>query len=88
MAARICLLSCAGFMLVMLTAYACCAADGEIIGQTSVFHLVPDAVLIASDPLEEAGVQAFNYFFCLEVFFAIFAVWVKMLLSVFKREVH
>ena len=75
-------------MLVMLTAYACCAADGEIIGQTSVFHLVPDAVLIANDPSEEAGVQAFNYFFCLEVFFGILAVWVKMLLSIFKREVH
>jgi hypothetical protein len=87
MAARICLLSCAGFMLVLLLTYACYAADGEIIGQTSVFHLTPSAVLIANDPSEEAGVQAFNYFFCIELFFGLFAVWLKMLFSVFKREV-
>ena len=74
------------FFLVFIASSAC-AADGEIIGQTSVFHLVPDAVLIANDSSEEAGVQAFNYFFCLEVFFGLLAVWVKMFLSVLKREV-
>lgn len=63
------------------------AADGEIIGRTTVFHLTPSSVLVANDPAEAAGVQAFNYFFCLEVFVALLAVWVRMFISVFKREV-
>jgi hypothetical protein len=87
MAARICLLSCAVFMLVILMTFACYAADGEVIGQTTVFHLTPSPVLVANDPAEAAGVQAFNYFFCLEVFVALLAVWVRMFISVFKREV-
>lgn len=87
MASRIFLLSSAGFLLVMLAAITCFAADGEVIGQTTVFHLVPSAILVANDPAEAAGVQAFNYFFCLEVFVGLLAVWVRMFLSVFKREV-
>lgn len=87
MASRIFLLSSVGFLLVMLAAFTCFAADGEVIGQTTVFHLVPSAVLVANDPAEAAGVQAFNYFFCLEVFVGLLAVWVRMFLSVFKREV-
>ena len=75
-----------GFLIVFVPCFAF-SAEGEVIGQTRVFHLTPASVLIANDPLEEAGVQAFNYFFCLEVFFGLLAVWVKMLLSVLKREV-
>lgn len=63
------------------------AAPGEVIGQTTVFHLEPSAVLIANDPGEAAGVQAFNYFFCLEVFVALLAVWLRMFIGIFKREV-
>lgn len=87
MVARILCLSAAGFFLVMVASICCYAADGEVIGQTTVFHLVPSAVLVAHDPAESAGVQAFNYFFCLEVFVGLLAVWVRMFLSVFKREV-
>lgn len=63
------------------------AADGEVIGQTAVLHLTPSPVLVANDPGEAAGVQAFNYFFCLEVTVALLAVWVRMFINVFKREV-
>lgn len=75
-----------GFLLLCASTPAFCA-EGEVIGQTAVFHLTPAPVLIANDPAETAGVQAFNYFFCLEVFVALLAVWVRMFLSVFKREV-
>lgn len=63
------------------------AAEGEVIGQTSVFHLVPSSVLIANDPGEVAGVQAFNYFFCIELFVGLFAAWLRMFLGLFKKEV-
>ncbi len=75
-----------GFVL-LIAAMPAFAAPGEVIGQTTVFHLEPSAVLIANDPAEAAGIQAFNYFFCLELFVALFAVWVRMFLSIFKREV-
>lgn len=74
-------------LVLLIAAMPAFAAPGEVIGQTTVFHLEPTAVLIANDPAEAAGVQAFNYFFCLEVFVALLAVWVRMFLSVFKREV-
>lgn len=74
-------------LVLLIAAMPVFAAPGEVIGQTTVFHLEPAAVLIANDPAEAAGVQAFNYFFCLEVFVALLAVWVRMFLSIFKREV-
>ena len=66
------------------------ADDGQVIGQTTVFHITPSAFLVATDETDAtqvAGVQAFNYFFSLEVFVALLAVWVRMFISVFKREV-
>lgn len=75
-----------GCLLICCTAPAF-AADGEVIGHTAVLHLTPSPVLIAADPAEAAGVQAFNYFFCLEVAVALVAVWAKMFISVFKSEV-
>lgn len=75
-----------GFLVVFVPCFAF-SAEGEVIGKTSVFHLVPDAILVANDPAESAGVHAFNYFFCLEFFVGLLAVWVKMFLAIFKKEV-
>ena len=62
-------------------------AVAGVIGETTTFSLVPAPVLTTTDPAEAAGVQAFNYFFTIEIFFGLVAVWVRLALSLFKREV-
>jgi len=61
----------------------------NIIGQTTVFNLTPASILVAQtdDPTEQAGVAAFNYFFTIQLFVGLCAAWVRMTLSIIKKEV-
>ena len=75
------------FCIIFFAACSSFAADGEVIGRTTVFHLVHDSFLVANDPGEVVGVQAFNYFFSIELFCGLFACWIKMFLATLKKEV-
>jgi hypothetical protein len=51
------------------------------IGSTSIFSLEPLQVL-TTDPVEYG--QAFNFFFSIEVFFGLFALFIRLILRVFR----
>ena len=69
--------------LLILLVPACSWAEG-VIGLDKEFHILPIKFLIAKTSEEEPYVLAFNYFFTLEIFVGLFALWLRLVVRPFR----
>lgn len=59
-------------------------ASAGILGPTDVVTL-PVLPFLSGDSAYQTYFDTFNYFFSLEIYCGLIAVWVKMIINVFKR---
>ena len=60
------------------------AEAGSVIGQSRMFSLTPMDVLKAENTEMEPYCQVFNYFFTIQIFFGLFALWLRIVFRVFR----
>ena len=69
--------------LLFLLVPACSWAEG-VIGVDKEFHILPIKFLIAKTSEEEPYVLAFNYFFTIELFVGLLALWLRWCMRVMR----
>ncbi len=74
--------------LATLTAFETVVPDvaeaGKVIGQSRRFKLAPMEVLKPETPEMQPYCQTFNYFFTIQMFFGLFALWLRIVIGVFR----
>lgn len=78
-----------GFTLACLTAAlllfaSCDPVFAATIGQDRVFNIQTISLLQASTPEMEPYVQVFNFFFTLQLFFGVYACFLRLVIRVFR----
>jgi hypothetical protein len=71
-------------LLVFETVVPDTAEAGTVIGQSRMFNLAPMDLLQAETSEMEPYCQAFNYFFTIQLFFGLFALWLRIVIRVFR----
>ena len=66
--------------LLLILALASPACAEGVIGRDTLFNIATVQVLSGNEPYN----QAFNFFFTLELFFGLFALWMRLLIRVFR----
>lgn len=71
-------------LLLMVLLVAADANAAQMIGRETLFSFNAVQVLKTNDPATQPYVEVFNYFFTIQMFFGVYAVFLRLVIRVFR----